>query len=206
MKLSMVVRTKITPPSRSERVIYRSRVIERIADARYYRLMILQAGAGFGKSTAITALASGAEPLIWYQVSKEDTDPLVFLLHLCHAILLVFPDMRGLPTSDLESWDSTRGPVPTIDFTHQILNAMNEHIFETVFLVIDDVHLVLDSGVISHILDHLISLAPPGLHTIFATRDKVTIPNLTRWVASGDVLELDQSLLAFTSQEIYELF
>lgn len=206
MKLSMVVRTKITPPSRNERVIYRSRVIERIADARYYRLMILQAGAGFGKSTAITALASGAEPLIWYQVSKEDTDPLVFLLHLCHAILLVFPDMRGLPTSDLESWDSTRGPVPTIDFTHQILNAMNEHIFETVFLVIDDVHLVLDSGVISHILDHLISLAPPGLHTIFATRDKVTIPNLTRWVASGDVLELDQSLLAFTSQEIYELF
>jgi len=37
-------------------------------------------------------------------VSDGDNDPLVFLLHICHAIQQALPDIKELPTAFLESW------------------------------------------------------------------------------------------------------
>jgi ATP/maltotriose-dependent transcriptional regulator MalT len=56
-------------------------------------------GGGYGKSTALAELAESAGPLAWYQVNEEDNDPLVFLLHLCHAFLRVIPDLPDLPSA-----------------------------------------------------------------------------------------------------------
>ncbi|MDI6768074.1 MAG: hypothetical protein QMD04_00180 [Anaerolineales bacterium] len=64
----------------------RPRVSLRLKQALDHRLTILQAGAGYGKSTALAELAEEIQPLVWYQVNEEDNDPLVFLLHLCHVI------------------------------------------------------------------------------------------------------------------------
>jgi LuxR family maltose regulon positive regulatory protein len=44
-----------------------------------YRLTILQAGAGYGKSTDLVELTGEIQPIVWYQVDQEDNDPLVFL-------------------------------------------------------------------------------------------------------------------------------
>jgi len=71
-----VIRTKIIPPRPSNRTLVRPRVQELLSEAQNYRLTLLQAGAGYGKSTALSTLASGHAPLIWYQVYEEDSDPL----------------------------------------------------------------------------------------------------------------------------------
>jgi ATP/maltotriose-dependent transcriptional regulator MalT len=56
MPLPKVLRTKIAPPHKSLRTLARPRVTQALADARHFRLTLLQAGAGYGKSTALTML------------------------------------------------------------------------------------------------------------------------------------------------------
>ncbi len=104
---SPIVRTKIIPPPRNPRTLARPRVSQLLKQALEYRLTILQAEAGYGKSTALAALAGEIKPMIWYQVNEEDNDPLVFLLHVCHAIQYALPEITDLPITHLEDWDGT---------------------------------------------------------------------------------------------------
>ena len=87
-----VIRTKIIPPRKSTRVLVRPRITHGQSEALHHRLTLVQSGAGYGKSTAQSSLAAGDRPLIWYQVTREDGDPLVFLQHLNHATQLALPE------------------------------------------------------------------------------------------------------------------
>ena len=97
-----VLLTKIISPPRQARALARPRIMDIFIQAYEYRLTVLQAEAGYGKSTALTELAEIAKPLAWYQVNEDDNDPLVFLLHLCHALAHAMPDMQGLPLHRIE--------------------------------------------------------------------------------------------------------
>ena len=201
-----ILHTKIIPPKRSERTLTRQRVTNTLAESLQYRLTILQAGAGYGKSTALALLAEQVQPLVWYQVTEEDKDPLVFLLHLCHATRRAVPELQGLPVAFLESWDGTRGPLPSLDVIDQYLNAVTDHLPAPLLFVLDDIHLVIHSNEIAFLLDRLIGLAPFHLHILLAGRPVINLPSLSRWRAQGDVLNLDQTVLAFNASEISHLF
>src|SRR5512139_3313859 len=98
MALSRLIRTKLIPPPRNARTLTRPRISLTLKQALEYRLTILQAEAGYGKSTALAELAAELQPVIWYQANEEDTDPLVFLLQMCHALQNTFPSITNLPT------------------------------------------------------------------------------------------------------------
>jgi ATP/maltotriose-dependent transcriptional regulator MalT/DNA-binding SARP family transcriptional activator len=204
--ISHVIRTKIVPPRRTPRVLARPRVDRVLAEAIHYRLTILQAGAGYGKSTALSTLADGDAPLVWYQIASEDSDPVVFLLHLCHATKVALPDLQGLPIPLLESWDGGRGPVPSVEIVDQYLNALSDGLECPTLIVLDDIHLVIEAPEIAYLLDRLVGLSPADLHIVMTTRPALKMPNLPRWQARGEVLTLDQSLLAFYTEEIARLF
>ncbi len=206
MPLPKIVTTKIIPPRPGPRTLDRPRVTAALGEARHYRLTLLHAGAGFGKSTALAALAHEQRPAIWYQITEEDTDSLIFLLHLVHATRRALPDASGLPVAFLEGWDGTRGPLPGAGVIDQYLNALNDYLQEPVLVILDDAHLVLETGEIAHLLDRLIGLAPQHLHFLLAGRPPLQLPNLARWRSQGEVLLLDQSLLAFRPEEIGLLF
>ncbi len=201
-----ILRTKIIPPPRNARTLARPRVNQILKQALDYRLTILQAEAGYGKSTALAELAGEVKPIIWYQVNEEDTDPLVFLQHVCHAIQYALPEIVDLPFSYLNSWDSTQGRLPWRGVLEQILNSLTSYLTNPILLIMDDAHHVTDSGEVAYILDHLIGLAPAHLHVLLSGRPTITLPTLSRWRSQGDYLELDQSVLAFTKSEISSLF
>ena len=206
MAVPPILRTKITPPRRSSRTLARPCILKLLGEAFQYRLTLLQAGAGYGKSTALASLSESQNPMIWYQVTVEDSDPFVFLLHLCHATRLAMPEVQGLPLPVLEAWDFSRGPLPSQDIVNQYLNAFSEPLSAPVLLVLDDVHLIAESPEIAHILNRLIGLAPPDLHFLLSGRPPMRLPNLTRWRARDQVLNLDQGVLRFTTDEIAQLF
>lgn len=201
-----VVRTKIVPPPRRARTLARPRVIQQLAQALDYRLTILQAGAGYGKSTALAELAESVAPLIWCQVSDEDGDPLVLLLHICHALQHALPGVTDLPTAVIEAWDGDQGPLPWRGILDQIINALSRGLDEPALLVIDDAHQIMGSGDIPHLLDRLVALAPAYLHILLAGRPTLTLPGLARWRSRGELLLLDQTTLAFNRSEITALF
>ena len=201
-----VLRTKIIPPPRNARTLSRPRVMAFLRESLDYRLTILQAGAGYGKSTALAELASEIHPLIWYQVHEEDSDPLVFLLHLFHATREALPDTPDLPIPYLEAWDGTQGILPWRGILDQFLNTISENITQPILFVLDDAHIVIENGEVAHILDRLIGLAPASLHILLSGRPTISLPNLARWRSQGEVLFLDQAALTFTVPEIASLF
>ncbi len=211
---SPILRTKLIPPPLNARTLLRPRVTALLKESLEYRLTILQAGAGYGKSTALAELAGEVTPLIWYQVSEEDNDPLVFLLHLCHAAAQVLPEIPGLPIAYLEAWDGTQGPLPWRSVLDQFINALSGYLAAPALFVLDDAHLVTESesvpvharGEIAQILDRLVGRAPAQLHTLLSGRPTISLPTLNRWRAQGDVLTIDQSALTFTTPEISNLF
>ncbi|OGO66600.1 MAG: hypothetical protein A2030_11875 [Chloroflexi bacterium RBG_19FT_COMBO_50_10] len=171
-----------------------------------YRLTILQAGAGYGKSTALAELAGELQPLVWYQVNQEDNDPLVFLLHLSHAFLRAYPKIPELPIQLLNAWYGTQGPLPWRLVIDQIINALSLYLTEPALLILDDAHLVTETGEVANILDRLIGLAPGNLHVLLSGRPTITLPTLSRWRSQGEMLLIDQSCLTFTADEITALF
>ncbi len=184
----------------------RPRVSQVLSEALSYRLTLLQARAGYGKSTALAALSQGQRPLIWYHITDEDSDPIVFLLHLCYATQISRPDILSLPIPLLEAWDGTGGSPYFENVVHQYLNALVEGLDEPTLLVMDDVHQVTEVAEVALILDRLIGLAPPNLHIILSSRVPVRLPNLSRWQVRGEVFTVDQTAMAFEVAEIEELF
>ena len=205
MQLPKTINTKITPPPRSARTLERPRVTGALAEGLNYRLTLLSAGAGYGKSTALTVLAEQFQPVIWYQVAEEDNDPLVFLLHLSHATQRALSGVRELPTPFLESWEGNRGPLPATGVVDQYINALSEELVRPCLLILDDISYA-DSNEIAHLLDRLISLAPPHLHILLSARIPIQLPNMARWRSQGQVLNIDHIVLAFQPEEISELF
>mgnify|MGYP003383420102 CR=1 FL=1 len=134
-----VIRTKIIPPPRRARTLARPRVSQSLQQAFDYRLTLLQAGAGYGKSTALAELATEVQPLIWYQVNEEESDPLVLLLHICYAIQQALPAIDDLPIAVIEAWDGDQGPLPWRGLLDQIINALSRGLVAPTLLVLDRV-------------------------------------------------------------------
>ncbi|HQV64587.1 MAG TPA: AAA family ATPase, partial [Anaerolineales bacterium] len=206
MPLSRILRTKAIPPPRNARTLVRPRVNQILTQALEHRLTILQAEAGYGKSTALAELSAEIQPVIWYQVNEEDNDPLVFLLQLCYALQNSFPEITNLPTSFLDAWDGTQGPLPWRGVLDQIINALADTTLPPTLLVLDDAHLLTNGNELPQILDRLIGLAPVNFHVLLSGRPTITLPTLTRWRSKGEALLLDQSVLTFTESEIASLF
>lgn len=203
--LAPVLRTKVIPPPRNAHILSRPRVNQALQQALDYRLTIMQAGAGYGKSTALADFAQSFVPLVWYQVNEEDNDPLVFLLHLNHAIRFASPEIPNLPLGTLAHWDGTSGPLQWQIIIDQLINALSEHLSAPLLLVIDDAHLI-QSGEIPRMLDRLVGLCPPLLHTLISGRPMLDLPSLHHWRNKGELLFLDQETLAFNAEEITSLF
>jgi len=206
MTFSRVIRTKLIPPPRSARTIARPRVNLVLKSALEYRLTILQAEAGYGKSTALAELAQDLDTVIWYQVNDEDNDPLVFLLQLCYALQHAFPGILNLPIPYLDAWDGTQGRLPWREILGQMINALADSPLPATLFVLDDAHLITENGELPLIIDRLIGLAPVKFHILLSGRPTITLPTLTRWRAQGEALILDQSVLSFTKDEIASLF
>ncbi len=206
MVLPPILQTKITPPSIQQRTLARPRVCSLLTEALNYRLTLLQAGAGYGKSTSLAVVSQEVEYVVWYQVAEEDRDPLVFLQHLFYATQRGLPDIQGLPLQVLESWDVTHGQLSLNAIIDHYLNVLTIGWDSPFLLIIDDVHLILATEDIAQLLDRLVGLGPPELHILLSARSKLQLPNLSRLQNRGEVLTLDQSILAFTADEINALF
>lgn len=202
----LVIRTKLAPLRSFKRTLYRPRLGERIREATDYRLTILQAGAGYGKSTALAALANGDAPVVWYHLGTEDTDPLLFLLYLLHGFNHTFKNLSEAPLAMLEAWEGAGGSIPWSAIVDLLINELAEVTSEHFLLVLDDVHLLNDVPEARQILDRLIKHGPANLHIVLSTRYPLALANLITLRVRGDLLEIGEDELAFTPGEIQALF
>ena len=201
-----IVHTKLKPPRASKYTQFRPRLSQRLADAQNYRLTIVQAGPGYGKSTALAALPAVGRQTAWYRLEAEDTDPLVFLSHLIHSFMTVLPGLSAIPLARLEEWEQNGRVAPWMPIVDSLANELSQFTSSPLFLVLDGAHYLENGPQVQQILDRFIAHAPAHLHIILSTRYPIALPNLVNWRVRGELLEISQAVLVFTSDEIVDLF
>ncbi len=203
---SLVVQTKLTPLRPSQRVLHRPRLTQRILEALSHRLTVLQAGAGYGKSTALSTLVESEYAIVWYHLEPEDTDPPMFLLYLLHGFLKTLPALSQKPLAALETWQSIPDMAPRLAAIDMLINELAEETHEPILLVLDDAHLLNQAPASLHILERLIKYAPDHLHIILSTRQSLRLDCLVALRVRGELLEIGEAEMAFTRDEIRAFF
>lgn len=186
---SQLLITKLKPPVSLASAIRRPRLLSYISDAALPKVVLVTAGAGFGKSTLLAqwyhtvAARSG-----WLSLDRNDQDPIHFLRYLVAALNQAGPIIsaategyiEGRATPDLEGITARLG--------NDLAKLEKDRI-----LFLDDYYLPETSD-INDLLMMLIERSPASLHIIIASR---TLPALP--VAS---LKAHDALLEISAQEL----
>jgi ATP/maltotriose-dependent transcriptional regulator MalT/DNA-binding SARP family transcriptional activator len=77
---------------------------------------------------------------------------------------------------------------------------------EEVLLVLDDFHYVDQVAPIIALVEYLAEHLPPQVHMLLSSRRRPPFPSLPKWRARAEVVELSESDLVFTPEEVQVLF
>jgi LuxR family maltose regulon positive regulatory protein len=198
----LVIRSQLVPPRQRKGVLRRPRLLERLSAVTDYPLTLVQAGTGYGKSTALADLATIVDHLFWYTISEPDRDPLLFLAYLVCAFEEYEPAWCTQPLAMLEE---SGGRVSAESLT-PLLNGLTLGLDHEAVLVLDDYHLVADVSDVARIVERFVDYLPPRLHLVISSRQLPSLSGLTRWQVKGQILTISRADLAFTTDEIDTLF
>ena len=200
-----IAQTKLITPQRRKELLSRPRLLEMMSDLLDFRLIIVAAPAGYGKTSLLIDFASQFDwPVCWYALDPLDQDFERFLAYFIHSIQLKFPDFGETSLRVLEST-----PVDQInqDFLISTLtNDIYDHITEHFVIVLDDYHLLKSNPEIDQFLSNFIQRADDNCHIVITSRKLLTFPDLPLMVARSQVGGLSVEELAFQPNEIEELF
>jgi ATP/maltotriose-dependent transcriptional regulator MalT len=179
--------------------IYRKRVVDVLRGARNNRVLLLLADAGYGKSIALQQfLQSDDEPYAYYRVQPETTTLFGFLRGLTESLEPFIPGAHLSLTMAHER--AMQSPTPFVE----LANWFGEHLRDaTVRIVIDDLRNASADAVVDFLL-RATARTPPAVKWMIAARPS-RLPS-SPWHSRGDVdLPIDESVLAFTPEELEEL-
>lgn len=223
-----LLQTKLhIPPSRpTSDVVPRPRLIERLNEGLHRQLTLVSAPAGFGKTTMVshwiyqlaeeqrrhgdTGPRGQAEsrpvalspplpvsPLhfSWLALDEHDNEPTRFLAYFVAALQTVEPDLGETAVSLLQSPQPQ--PIPSV--MTALINEIAGTDTGNHILALDDYHLITNE-VVQEAVTFLLENMPPSLHLVIITRADPPLP-LARWRARGQMCEIRQADLRFTSVE-----
>ncbi len=211
---NLLLRAKLIPPRPQRRMLARPGVVARLREALDHRLTVVQAGTGYGKTTALAAFCqavtgapTGAgQPelprVFWYTLDESDRDPQQFLSYLIAAFRQGLPHLDETPAALLAEPRSGRWTL-ALD---ALVNALADQLAVPALLVLDDYHFVGDAPEVQGLAERFITFLPPDLHVILTTRHPATFGALPAWRARGELLELGRDDLAFSPTEVDALF
>ncbi|MBE0429950.1 MAG: hypothetical protein IBX61_08795 [Thermoleophilia bacterium] len=181
----------------------RPRLLERAADSTK-PLVIISAGAGYGKTTLMTQMHSALKGVtVWYQMDGRDRDLIVLLSHLVQGIEASVPgfgksvskQLRRVSNPDLE-----KETVLTV-----LICEMAAKIKGQALLFFDDFHCVNESTLITASMKFMIANLPEGYRVFIGSREKPNL-QLSRLRSQRALTEIGERDLRFTHQETESLF
>jgi DNA-binding SARP family transcriptional activator len=175
-------------------VVPRPRVEALLSRAWTHRVSVISAGAGFGKTTALTAGFEGPGRVELLPIRASDRDVAVLSSRIAHAVgagaVMAIPDsVAGV--DDRGAMAEAR--VATLC---EAVPAASE-----VLLILDDVDVIAGDADATAFMRSLCLQAPPHLHVLLSGRD-VQRAGMGADTRGGNVLEIGASDLAFTRDEV----
>ncbi|MEZ7170417.1 BTAD domain-containing putative transcriptional regulator [Sporosarcina sp. OR05] len=201
MQVKPVIQSKLMAPMPAATYMRRASFIKKMRQAEYVKLTLVHSGAGYGKSSGLSAFIHDLKAASsWYSVAQEDDDILPFLTHLTHSIRRVHPALDR----SLVEWEESVVLPKDVDIEQWLAKFMNAlcEIETPLFIVIDDFHHVDHVFTINYILEKLISLLPPHVHLVIASRTRPRWSSLVKLKLSGQLCELTEADLLFSEDEV----
>jgi ATP/maltotriose-dependent transcriptional regulator MalT/two-component SAPR family response regulator len=203
-RLSVGFASKVSLPPRGNSVVGRQRLIDLLHGNVHLRAQVVEAPAGYGKTTLLADFAADVEsPVCWYSLDGYDQEPAVLLEGILASLRMQFPDFGRATKSRLLSANDVTEDVPQLVAT--LTAEMQMDIPEYVVLVLDDYHSVAESAGARSFLNLLVEHAPENCHVIISSRAEVNLPVLSRMGVARLAATIAPSQLSFTADETREL-
>ncbi|MGI6376139.1 MAG: tetratricopeptide repeat protein [Anaerolineae bacterium] len=193
-----IIERKIHPPRLPKTFCTRRRLVDLVHRHIDRRLIVLSAGAGYGKTTLLADFCRDTDlPICWLTLDPYDARLATFVTYLIAAIRVHFPDFGA----DLE----LPAAYGDVELLGRLLISAMERLDSYFALVLDDYHEVNTSVAVNSLIDLLLSYLPDNCHLLLASRGMPTRLNLTRLAARQESFVLTAQELAFTRDELREL-
>jgi LuxR family maltose regulon positive regulatory protein len=196
----VLLKTKLYLPRVKSSRVSRQRLITKLNRIAEYKLTLVSAPAGFGKTSLLVDWSAQTDLLVgWLSLDSEDNDPNRFLSYLCAALDNM---QEGLVNTAKALLDSVQLVSPQTVIT--VLLKDIEAAAEPLVLVLDDYQFVTAQS-IHDCITYFLERATLNLHLVIASRVDPPLP-LARLRVEDDLLELRTDDLRFTLDESADFF
>ncbi len=197
----------IAPTVDSALFLSRERLLKKIIEQNPEgkKLIFLQAQPGQGKTVFSAQLMDHLQtPFVWYQVTREDADPVFFLLSLFAGIKRQFPDFESPLISRMGASGEVRGD-NICHLTRVLAAEISLKIKKNFFLVLDDLHVMEKDCSSYQALTELVDLSPATLKFMLVSRHAISLP-LKSVAVQSDAISIENDNLLLSKTEISRLF
>jgi LuxR family maltose regulon positive regulatory protein len=194
MQSSLLV-TRVQIPEYPYDFVTRERITETLEQAvSRYRLIIVSAAAGYGKTTLLAHWArTNGRPVAWLSLEEDDFLER-FMRYLLKGWERIQPDITASPLGTLLGSREPNREAVLSAFLNLGAQLHTHQVF-----ILDDYHLIRDPDIhesLAFLLDHL----PPPLHFVIGTRTDPPLP-LARYRVRDQLFELGTGDLCFNLEE-----
>jgi LuxR family maltose regulon positive regulatory protein len=191
---TLLVTKFMIPPLRTH-LLPRAALIERLNQNITSPLVLLSAGAGFGKTTLLAAWANQSpHSVAWLMLDSLDNDPQRFWIAMITALRTRLPSVGEAALAQLHS------PQPP-QMVPLLTTLINDLVIcgQEIVLILDDYHLIEEASIHSSLM-FLLDHAPSCLHLLLSSRVDPPL-TLSRWRGRGQMVELRDVDLRVSEQE-----
>lgn len=195
-----IITTKITPPRQTQQLIRRGRLLESLLLDPPPSLTLVQAPAGYGKSTLLyqlrLELLERGNHVAWLSLDEDDNDPVTFAEYLLasidHALMSSGHGERPLPSIQPGTQASIKAE------TARLLNHLGR-IRRNILIVLDDFHLITEAR-IHAACQAIVEYAPANVQIAVGSRARLPF-GISTLLARGQAVEINAEDLRFEVEE-----
>ncbi len=203
-KQSIVLLSKLQAPQIRTKVLYRSRLIDALVVNLNKKVILVCAGAGYGKTTLLSQLLSHKKiPYVYYHMEKSDAEPAVFFSYLIAGIRKLAPEF-GKKTEALSHFFNY--PQRYLELIlGTFINEIIETIKDDLYIILEDYHTIYPAEHIDKILNYLLDHLPQQVHFIISSRVRPPL-SIAQLQARDEIFEIGSQELKFNKEETKDLF
>ncbi|MCL9781681.1 HTH-type transcriptional regulator MalT [Vibrio sp. S4M6] len=195
----MWIPSKLTRPNVSHHAIVRLRVLGCLQHAKFAKLVLFVAPAGYGKTTAASMWLADKLNIGWYSIDENDNTPHHFISYFLRALNNATRNScrKALSVAEKRQFSSLHSL-----FADVLASLVNFR--EECYIAIDDFHWI-DNDEITESLRFFLKHLPSNITLVITSR---TIPALgiANLRVRDQVIEIDTEQLAFDTKETVKFF
>lgn len=192
--------TKYSKPGINQYLISRQRLHQKLDNSLKYKLTMVIAPAGYGKTTAVLDwLGKCGLPAAWLSLDSYDNNPVVFWRYVCTALDGICNGISKDTEYVFSSLELLKANIHINIFIDRLWSVESDFL-----LVLDDFHLITDSSIL-HGLSYLIDYLPSKMHLVFISRRSPDL-ELARHSIKWQIQRLDEKDLRFRNEEIFRFY